>query len=61
MQALMISQSTQELQIQKIKEIKTQITQMWFAAVAERDAGRKRSLLEKYRELRRRLEVAQSL
>lgn len=40
-----------------VTEIKEQVTQTWFAAVAEQNAQRKAVLLEQYRALKRSYET----
>ena len=44
-----------------IEQIKLEVTQLWFAAVKERDQKRKAELLAQYRESKRRYEAQQML
>ena len=57
----MQTQETVTIASKLVYEIKKQVTQTWFAAVAEQNAKRKAALLEQYRALKRSYEAQMML
>ncbi len=57
----MNAKETVTVAIELVREIKEQVNQTWFAAVAERNEKRKAVLLEQYRALKRSYEAQMML